>query len=71
MNVHLQGEEGALSLTTKERAPDAVVKGRPLNYVAGFRPQQTPSSGISNPEGLANNLFTCTSSFITVQCSMH
>lgn len=34
----LQGEEGALSLTTKDRSVDAVVKGRPLNYVAGFRP---------------------------------
>ena len=55
----LQGDEGALSLTAKERSPDAVVKGRPLNYIAGFRPKQIPSNGISHPEGLANNLSTC------------
>jgi len=55
----LQGEEGALSLTTKDRSPDAVVKGRPVNYIAGFRPQQTPNSDISNPEGQPYYLLTC------------
>ncbi|KAG0631641.1 hypothetical protein M758_1G269100 [Ceratodon purpureus] len=53
----IKGEEGALSLTTKERSPDALVKGRPLNYVAGFRPQQTPT-GIDKSKGVSSENFT-------------
>lgn len=47
----MQGEEGALSLTTKEQSPDAVVKGRPLNYCAGFRPQKIANEQCRNPDG--------------------
>ena len=47
-----QGEEGALSLTTKDRSPDAVVKGRPLNFVSGFRRQKASTA---DPEGMAGN----------------
>lgn len=52
----MQGEEGALSLTTKGRSPDSIVKGRPLNYCAGFRPQKGAELGNGQPEGKANNL---------------
>ncbi|XP_024387139.1 uncharacterized protein [Physcomitrium patens] len=53
----VKGEEGALSLTTKDRSPDAVVKGRPLNYVAGFRPQKA-SSAANNDSGVLKETFT-------------
>ncbi|CAM6123455.1 unnamed protein product [Calypogeia fissa] len=36
--VVIKGEEGALSLSTRSKSPDAVVKGRPLNYCTGYRP---------------------------------
>jgi hypothetical protein len=53
----MQGEEGALSLTTKEQSPDAVVKGRPLNYCAGFRPKKIATEQCRNPDGLLREAF--------------
>lgn len=53
----IKGEEGALSLTTKEQSPDAVVKGRPLNYCAGFRPQKIANEQCRNPDGLLREAF--------------
>jgi anthranilate phosphoribosyltransferase len=53
----MQGEEGALSLTTKEQSPYAVVKGRPLNYCAGFRPQKIANEQCRNPDGLLREAF--------------
>lgn len=41
MYLYIQGEEGALSMTTKARSMNAS-KGLPVNYCAGFRSVDMP-----------------------------
>eukprot|EP00897_Mesotaenium_endlicherianum_P007541 jgi/Mesen1/6815/ME000035S06197 len=38
----VKGEEGALSFMTRPRLAETSVKGRPVNYCAGFRPMVVP-----------------------------
>lgn len=51
--LHVQGEEGALSMTTKERSAHAS-KGLPVNHCSGFR---TPNSiNSSEADGTKMNM---------------
>lgn len=54
----VKGEEGALSLTTKEPLAGSSVKGFPLNYCAGFRPSDKPDAVLSNTDGVTRETFT-------------
>lgn len=53
----VKGEEGALSLSTKSKSPDAVVRGRPLNYCTGFRPGD-PNTCIQVCDGVPRESFS-------------
>ncbi|KAG6554737.1 hypothetical protein Mapa_003756 [Marchantia paleacea] len=53
----IKGEEGALSLTTKTRSPDALTKGRPVNYCTGFRPMKGALIA-ENDDGLSREPFS-------------
>ncbi|KAL2642240.1 hypothetical protein R1flu_009827 [Riccia fluitans] len=55
--IVIKGEEGALSLTTRTRSPDAVVKGRPLNWCTGFRPAKGALIA-ENDDGLSRETFS-------------
>ncbi|KAL3695642.1 hypothetical protein R1sor_009718 [Riccia sorocarpa] len=55
--IVIKGEEGALSLTTKTRSPDAVVKGRPVNWCTGFRPAKGALIA-ENDDGLSRETFS-------------
>ena len=52
--LHVQGEEGALSMTTKERSAHAS-KGLPVNHCSGFR---TPNR-INSSETDGTKMNTC------------
>eukprot|EP00250_Pteridium_aquilinum_P034474 c7642_g1_i1 orf=533-2338(-) len=54
----VKGEEGALSLTTKEPLAGTSVKGFPLNYCAGFRPSNECGTDSSSTDGVTRETFT-------------
>ena len=54
----VQGEEGALSFMTRPRGADTSVKGRPVNYCAGFRPMQVEGEEGDGQEGFHRETFS-------------
>ncbi|KAI5082360.1 hypothetical protein GOP47_0002103 [Adiantum capillus-veneris] len=53
----VKGEEGALSLTTKESLTGTSVKGFPLNHCAGFRPSNSIEASSIDRDGVTRETF--------------
>lgn len=54
----IKGEEGSLSLTTKEALVTSSTKGFPLNYCAGFRPVGACKTDFSSTDGVLRETFS-------------
>eukprot|EP00249_Psilotum_nudum_P012609 c23883_g1_i2 orf=642-2057(+) len=54
----VKGEEGALSLTTKDCSRNVPIKGFPLNYCAGFRPLTAKGLEHVETDGLLRETFS-------------
>lgn len=54
----VKGEEGALSLTTKERMATTLIKGVPLNYCSGFRPLKASGMDSGSSDGVLRETFS-------------